>query len=422
MPPKKKHERRSSITTSRFDDSNKTATTSKQSKEPISLLSEDSKSEMESCGVGPNSSLQPGQITITGTKHQQTGIIARFCRVILDSLAFLVRSSVLTTTARNKNILRRCHATLKLWTDGHHIWAGELDSALEGSENLKHTTLSVLHSLCVPLLLGTLNLGVAGTHAYTRLGLKTHLESSPDDAVAAQLLRAMTNTCRYVRLWLSNFDRPTSDTDSSDDDVYEDGHGENETNGLAEKIKMYTHCLLDLSAALECPAPDAEPNYRSFTANEPLEAPTSMSVTEPTGVATQMRPAPRLKGMVLTLIEFMRWTSGFSCPFRQAQKKLGLPYTCTAKPAITMSAVRTHLTRDLPKGTPPHLPFLKLCTTCNEDILDDVEFETRHGVDGMKCETPRPQRKGATGQHEQYDLLCSKVEAYIAAQKNQRGI
>jgi len=154
MPPKKEHERRSSIATSQIDDSNTTATTPKQGKEPISLLSEDKKTEMESRGAGPNRSLQPGQSTIKGTEHQETGIIARLCRVTLESLAFLVRSSVLTTTAKNNNILRRCHATLKLWMNGHNIWNGELDRALEGSEQLKHTTLSVLRSLCVSLLDG----------------------------------------------------------------------------------------------------------------------------------------------------------------------------------------------------------------------------------------------------------------------------
>ena len=157
MPPKKEHERGSSIAASQIEHSDRTATTPKQtgSKETIPLLSEDSKSETESRGDGPNSSLQPGQSTITGTKHQQTGIIARLCGVTLESLDFLVQSSVLTTTARNKNILRRCHATLKLWMNGHRIWTGELDRALEGSVNLKHTTLSVLRSLCVSLLLGT---------------------------------------------------------------------------------------------------------------------------------------------------------------------------------------------------------------------------------------------------------------------------
>ena len=110
------------------------------------------------------------------------------------------------------------------------------------------------------------------------------------------------------------------------------------------------------------------------------------------------------------------------CPSRKAQAKLGLPYTCGAAPVNTVSAVRTHLSRKLPKGKPPHLPFLKLCKTCNEDILDEHEFETLHGKDGLKCETPRQQRKGNVGQQEQYDILCSKVEAYITTQSNQQGL
>jgi hypothetical protein len=109
----------------------------------------------------------------------------------------------------------------------------------------------------------------------------------------------------------------------------------------------------------------------------------------------------------------------FPCAARKAQAKLGLPYTCTAAPVSTVSAGRTHLTRKLPKGKPPHLPFLQLCKTCNEDILDEYEFETRHGKDGLKCETPRRQRKGDAGQQEQYDILCSKVEAYISTQNSQ---
>jgi len=107
------------------------------------------------------------------------------------------------------------------------------------------------------------------------------------------------------------------------------------------------------------------------------------------------------------------------CSFRKAQAKFGLPYTCTAAPVTTVSAVRTHLTRKLPEGKPPHLPFLKLCRTCNDEILDESEFENLHGKDGLKCETPRQQRKGDAGQQEQYEILCSKVEAYIVAQGTQ---
>ena len=297
--------------------------------------------------------------------------------------------------------------------------------------------------------------------------MKTHLETSPDDAVAVHLLHATTNDRNYATLWLSNFDQPTSDTDSSDDDFYDDGHGKNETNELAEKIKMYTHCLLDLSATLECPAPDAAqvdhavaqpqhdllPNTEKADAtlhssadltkwwDDSLQSPWKIDdllspwldadFIEPTnfdsvlgfGSYTESNP-----WQVPTSTTFTKPTSdtkperSFPCAFRKVQSKLGLPYTCTGAPVATVSAVRTHLTRNLPKGTPPHLPFLKLCTKCNEDVLDNVEFETRHGVDGMKCETPHPQRKGTTGQQEQYDLLCSKVEAYIAAQEAQKGI
>lgn len=119
--------------------------------------------------------------------------------------------------------------------------------------------------------------------------------------------------------------------------------------------------------------------------------------------------------------EVQKSKRSLQCAFRKAQAKLGLPYTCTAAPVTTVSAVRTHLTRRLPKGRPPHLPFLKLCTTCNEDLLDEHEFEAYRGKDGFKCETPRQQRKGDAGQQEQYDILCFKVETYIITQGNQRS-
>jgi len=76
------------------------------------------------------------------------------------------------------------------------------------------------------------------------------------------------------------------------------------------------------------------------------------------------------------------------------------------------------MTRKLPNKQPPHLPFLRLCKTCNEDILDEHDFNTFHGQDGLKCDNPKPQRKGDAGQQAQYDILCSKVEAYIIRQRN----
>jgi len=315
--------------------------------------------------------------------------------------------------------------------------------------------------------------------------LKTHLDTSPDDAVAVQLLNETAFACSHAGILLSDFDQLTSDTDSSDDDVSDDGHGTNGTDRVAEKIKMYTHCLLDLSAAIECPAPDAEHvdlivtqpqrdflpsaektdatlhtsanltkwsaqsvkspwedhfidldpmkpmnsdsvlGFGSYTGGEPLEVPTPTTVTKPTSDTKPPWALTRImnaKRLLDGKVGVQQSKVSFRCPFRKVQARLGLAYTCAGAPAATVSAVRAHLTRYQLKGTPPHLPFLKLCTVCNEDILDNVEFETRHGVDGMKCENPRPRRKGVTGQQEQYDRLCSKIEAYIAAQEAQGGI
>jgi len=308
--------------------------------------------------------------------------------------------------------------------------------------------------------------------------LKTHLETSPDDTVAVQLLNGTTDACSHARLLLSDFCQPTSDTDGSDDDVSDDGHDTNGTDRVAEKIKMYTQCLLDLSAAIECPAPDAEhvdpvvtqpqrdslpsaaktgsipplsdhlvelwapsaleidarlpplldeyskaptnfnamPEVDSHTGNEPLEVSTSMSVPRPIGITTH---ATQLVRKTLRDENGRRF---YECPFRKAEARLGLLYTCTEVVMDTVSAVRIHLTRNLPGGRPPHLPFLKLCPTCNEDILDDTEFVTRHAKEGLKCENPRPHGRGAVGQQQQYDRLCHRIEIYIAAQEAQKGI
>lgn len=113
----------------------------------------------------------------------------------------------------------------------------------------------------------------------------------------------------------------------------------------------------------------------------------------------------------------------FPCSFRAAQERLSLPYTCSAPPVTTVSALRTHLKRPLPGKRPPHLAFLKRCPTCNEDILDKLEFEERHGTE--KCTTPRPQRKGDEGQARQYEMLCAKVERHIrnaALNADQSGV
>jgi hypothetical protein len=117
-----------------------------------------------------------------------------------------------------------------------------------------------------------------------------------------------------------------------------------------------------------------------------------------------------------TRLWMMKPQRSMECPFRVAQAKLHLPYTCRGCQAKTVADVRRHCIRNLPSRKPPHLSFLKLCPTCNEDFLHKAEYDRDHGIDGLLCETPRKQRKGDAGQHEQWENLCVKVENHILAQ------
>lgn len=104
------------------------------------------------------------------------------------------------------------------------------------------------------------------------------------------------------------------------------------------------------------------------------------------------------------------------CPERIAETKHGrLPYSCTGISTKTMSAVRRHLTR------PPHSRYLKLCPTCNEDILDQEVFESLHGTNGRLCPTPRAQRKGPVAQKEQWNILYGKIDALVISEGYTRG-
>ncbi|KAI1666566.1 hypothetical protein L13192_08810 [Pyrenophora tritici-repentis] len=86
----------------------------------------------------------------------------------------------------------------------------------------------------------------------------------------AQLLEKTTEICKQVKLLLSNFNESTSDSDSSDssdsdasgDDIINSG-----MNSVVEDVRNYTGCLLDLSAAFECPANDIEKEVASSIVN-----------------------------------------------------------------------------------------------------------------------------------------------------------
>jgi len=288
--------------------------------------------------------------------------------------------------------------------------------------------------------------------SHTFLGLITHIKTWSEDRAAAHLLNSISNARKVAEALLKDSDQPTSDTDSSDDDEFEDDFCDNGIGRMAEEIKTFTNCLLDLSAALERPALDA--NHADVVSRTQHDSLTDTGVSEPTEpsslpveswstpswihytpavlgkmdqksmhLGNQRKDIPR-KDIPSKDIPRKSHTKRtqltkrvFQCPFRKAQGKLGLlPYTCTAVPMTTVSAIETHLTRILPGGK-SHLPFLRLCPTCREYVLDEHEFKTFHGDSGLKCEATKPQLKGdSTVEQTFYDSLYSKVEAYIVAQ------
>jgi hypothetical protein len=79
------------------------------------------------------------------------GIVARLLRSCIDSISHLLLSLKSASTCKH---LRRSLAILKIWCDGHSVWKGKLDSMLERSKGLRHTTLSILNPLCKALTSG----------------------------------------------------------------------------------------------------------------------------------------------------------------------------------------------------------------------------------------------------------------------------
>lgn len=107
------------------------------------------------------------------------------------------------------------------------------------------------------------------------------------------------------------------------------------------------------------------------------------------------------------------------CPVFAAERAYTRPRTCNNIDVSTMSAVRRHLTRPS-RGYPAQLTFLKLCPTCNEDVIDQTVFEAHHGLNGQLCNTVRRQRKGDKVK-EQWDALYRKVETLVELSSTSKG-
>jgi len=353
-----------SVAPPRSRNTHEIAAMSDQAKSSYSLPNEGSTHPIVSSELFQDSSVQPNYTAIPITGGWKTGTIAHVCRVVLRALDFLIKSPAVASTESNQNILRHSHTSLRLWTDGHHVWGDGLERILELSKHMRYTTLSVLYSLCKALLLGMRSFEVDWKHTYALQGLKTHLTPYPDDSAASQLLKATADTCDLARLLLCSSEQHTTlDTDSSDDDEFDDDHSSCGIIRMTNAVKIYTNCLLDLSPALEFPAPDA-----------------------------------------------------LYCPFFVAESRHGWPRTCYKVKCSNMAELRRHLTQPTSRGSKPHLAFLQLCYCCNEDFLDKDVYETRHGYKGELCNTRRPQRRGER-RKVQWELLYRQVEQQLTAQR-----
>ncbi|KAF2682628.1 hypothetical protein K458DRAFT_52813 [Lentithecium fluviatile CBS 122367] len=90
------------------------------------------------------------------------------------------------------------------------------------------------------------------------------------------------------------------------------------------------------------------------------------------------------------------------CPVFQADIILNRAHTCNGIGGDSMSKVRQHMIRSR------HLPFLRLCKTCNTDFVDRHVFEQFHGTKGELCHISIKQQR-AKGQEAQWEALYRMV-------------
>lgn len=82
-----------------------------------------------------------------------------------------------------------------------------------------------------------------------RIGLNKHASAKSGDVTVMHMCSSTAEIYEQTK-WLSKgFDECTSDSDSDSDDT-------EEIKTLAEDVKTYTNCLIDLSTALDSPAVD----------------------------------------------------------------------------------------------------------------------------------------------------------------------
>lgn len=76
-----------------------------------------------------------------------------------------------------------------------------------------------------------------------------------------------------------------------------------------------------------------------------------------------------------------------------------------------MTEIRRHLQRR------PHLMFVELCPSCNENFLDKEIYDQYHGAEGQFCDIMGSQPRGQ-GQLKQWRLLCDQLKERLSVKLN----
>lgn len=214
-------------------------------------------------GLQGESDIERWQACAGTEAEDDVGIVARLLQACIDSIAHLLLSAEPSPACKQ---LRRSLTRLKLWANGHNTWNGGLDSILEKSKSLRHTTLSILNPLCRILSNSMFSAcAITGQLAYEPTDLYKHADS--EDTATMELYTHTAQIYSQTTWLLKKSEEGVSEIDSdsdSDSEVNSDSPGIAITSGglerLAEDVKIHVQCLFDLSNALEYPAIDPEPN------------------------------------------------------------------------------------------------------------------------------------------------------------------
>jgi hypothetical protein len=95
---------------------------------------------------------------------QCQGIVSRISDSCLKSLRDIIQHADPAWMPKSSTAtLRKCYAMLTLWTDGHGVGDGRLDSLLERSTEIRQVTFEVILPLLKVLLQGEISQTILGS-------------------------------------------------------------------------------------------------------------------------------------------------------------------------------------------------------------------------------------------------------------------